>query len=126
MGRAAAAPPREMRLLLIVGKGAKLCSTASTVGSLTYLAPPFLSSALVYIMLCCVMLLLQSRTTIELVHTSSVSGYRARLLREAGEGGGGVGRRTMAGLLGSQMFREQEDKLKWIALRIERYLIPTV
>ena len=73
-------------------------------------------------MLCCVMLLLQSQPAIGPVHTSSVSGYRARLLREAGEGGGGGGvGRTMAGLLGSQMFREQEDKLKWIALRIERY-----
>ena len=68
------------------------------------------------------MLLMQPRTTIEPVHSPPLSGFRARLLREAGPGGGEMGgaSRTLSSLLQSQMFREQEGKLKWTSQRIER------
>ena len=69
------------------------------------------------------MLVLQPQTTIEPFHSPSPSPghHRARLLREAGPPGGGEGvSRVLSSLLQSQMFREQEGKLKWIAQRLER------
>ena len=67
------------------------------------------------------MLILQPQTTIEPLHISFPLSHRARLLREVGDGGAGEGGvRTMASLLESQMFREQEGKLGWISQRIER------
>ena len=129
MRRAAASPPREMRLLLVVGETHHRTLLDQLRFSLSSSSSPL--SAVVYLMLCSVMLLLQTQTTIEPLHPSSLSGYRARLLREAEPGGGGGGgggggeaggvRRSLASLLESQMFREQEDKLKWISQRIERY-----
>ena len=67
------------------------------------------------------MLVLQPQTTIEPLHSPSPGHHRARLLREAGPPGGGEGvSRVLSSLLQSQMFREQEGKLKWIAQRLER------
>lgn len=68
------------------------------------------------------MLVLQPQTTIEPLHASA--GFRTRSLREAGPGvpaDEGMPSRHLKSLLQSQMFLEQDLKLKWIRDRIERY-----
>lgn len=77
--------------------------------------------AVIYVLTCSVMLVLQPQTTIEPLHASA--GFRTRSLREAGPGvpaDEGMPSRHLKSLLQSQMFLEQDLKLKWIRDRIER------
>ena len=82
-----------------------------------------LPAALVYILLCVVMLVLQPQMSIEPVGMSR----QLHSLEEGREGRGrrvggyeGLGRSHMGTLLRSHMFTEQGIKLKWIGERIKR------
>ena len=74
-----------------------------------------LQHALVYILLCVVMFVLQPQMSIEPVGMS-------RQLHSLEEGGRirGTGTHHMGNLLCSHMFTEQDMKLKWIGERIKR------
>ena len=82
-----------------------------------------LSAALVYILLCVVMLVLQPKMSIEPVGMSrqlhSLEERRERRGKRVG-GYEGLGLSHMGTLLRSHMFTEQGIKLKWIGERIKR------